>query len=260
MPFFSIIIPTYNQSFFLKKCLKSLISQSFTNWEAIIINNSSTDNTQEIVLNFEEKRFKLHNITNNGIIALSRNFGIKKSSGDFICFLDSDDFWYLNKLEEVYNITQLGYDLICHSEDWYKNNQYKKTLIYKPNKPLTYERLLFLGNRFSTSAVTVRSSLLRNCLGFNESNKIIGVDDYDLWLRLMKRDPKLYFIEKPLGIYLIHENNTSKRAWKQFIAEINVLNIHFAKIKYKNIYVNFLICFRFLKAFNSLLKQVILHF
>jgi len=92
-PVVSIVIPTYNHEHFLKKCLQSVVDQTFTNWEAIVVNNFSEDNTIAVVNSFHDPRIHLVNFKNNGIIAASRNKGIKLSRADLIAFLDSDDIW-----------------------------------------------------------------------------------------------------------------------------------------------------------------------
>ena len=79
-PFFSIVLPTYNQSKFLEKCINSILSQSFKNWELLVINNNSTDNTINLIKKFNDKRIKVFNINNEGILARSRNLGIRKSN------------------------------------------------------------------------------------------------------------------------------------------------------------------------------------
>lgn len=83
----------------LDEALKSVISQSYDNWELIIIDNHSIDNTDEILKKYTDNRIKILKINNNGIIAKSRNAGLAKASGDWIAFLDSDDIWYPQRLE-----------------------------------------------------------------------------------------------------------------------------------------------------------------
>ena len=95
----SIIIPTFNHAYYLERCLKSIESQTISNYEIIIIDNHSTDNTNEVVNSFNDARLKLLKVHNNGVIAISRNKGILEAKGDWIAFLDSDDFWYPKKLE-----------------------------------------------------------------------------------------------------------------------------------------------------------------
>ena len=112
-PLFSIVIPTYNHAHFLRKCLDSVISQTFTNWEAIVVNNFSEDNTIEVVESYRDPRIRLFNNANNGIIAVSRNKGITEAQGEWICFLDSDDAWYPDKLMICKDYLN-DYDFICH--------------------------------------------------------------------------------------------------------------------------------------------------
>ena len=95
--FFSIIIPTYNNANFLKKTLRSIKNQTADNYELIIIDNHSTDETKSIVENSKINRLLYKKIKNYGVIAKSRNFGIKFSKGDWLIF-DSDDIFYENKI------------------------------------------------------------------------------------------------------------------------------------------------------------------
>ncbi|EMO04349.1 glycosyltransferase-like protein, family 2 domain protein, partial [Leptospira interrogans serovar Icterohaemorrhagiae str. Verdun HP] len=100
-PLVSVVIPTYNHSDFLKLSLASVINQTYLNWEAIVIDNHSNDNTDEVVSSFGNSKVRLTKIKNNGVISVSRNLGIKEAKGDWISFLDSDDLWFPNKLERV---------------------------------------------------------------------------------------------------------------------------------------------------------------
>ena len=88
-PFVSIIIPTYNNAEFWRKALKSVIGQTYNSWEAIVIDNNSTDQTDEVINKFQDIRIKYYKISNYGIIAKSRNLGISLAKGEWIAFLDS---------------------------------------------------------------------------------------------------------------------------------------------------------------------------
>ena len=101
-PFFSIVIPTFNQSNFLKESLNSVFNQDFKNFEVIVVDNFSKDKTQQVIKSYKEKII-YRRIRNNGVIAKSRNIGIKKSRGKWIAFLDSDDYWSKSKLSKVFN-------------------------------------------------------------------------------------------------------------------------------------------------------------
>ena len=99
---FSIILPTYDRSNLIKTAIESVINQEYKNWELIIIDNYSKDNTEELVKNFSDKRIIFIKFKNNGIIAKSRNYGVKLAKGDYIAFLDSDDWWYPQKLKAIF--------------------------------------------------------------------------------------------------------------------------------------------------------------
>ena len=96
---FSIIIPSFNRIKLLERAINSLIKQTHGNWEALIIDNHSKISPKKMIDKYQDKRLSLYRIKNRGVIAKSRNYGIKKAKGDFIAFLDSDDWWLPNKLE-----------------------------------------------------------------------------------------------------------------------------------------------------------------
>ena len=100
--FFSIILPTFNRGNKISKAIDSVINQSYKNWELIVIDNNSSDHTEKIVSSYNMDKISFYKYNNDGIIAKSRNYGIHKSKGEYICFLDSDDWWDEFKLFYVY--------------------------------------------------------------------------------------------------------------------------------------------------------------
>ena len=117
---FSIILPTYNRAdTYLKDAIDSVVNQSYINWELLIIDNHSTDNTDELIGSYKDDRIKLYKIRNNGNIAKSRNLGISKADGSYIALIDSDDFWHRDKLKLVSEYLSIyPNDGLCHSEYW----------------------------------------------------------------------------------------------------------------------------------------------
>ena len=113
-PLVSVIMPTYNHAHFLGNALQSLLDQTYTNWEAIIIDNHSEDATDEVVRGFADPRITLLKIHNNGVIAASRNMGIRAAKGKWIAFLDSDDWWSSNKLHVCLDHINGKTDFIYH--------------------------------------------------------------------------------------------------------------------------------------------------
>ena len=101
MPFFSIIIPLFNKENFIENTLKSVLNQSFSDFEVLIVNDGSTDKSEEKVLEFKDNRIQYFYKENSGVSA-ARNFGIEKAQSNYITFIDADDYWYPNFLQEMF--------------------------------------------------------------------------------------------------------------------------------------------------------------
>lgn len=230
-PTVSVVIPTYNHARFLKEAIESVRAQSFTDWEVIVINNNSEDNTVEVVEAMADPRVRLIDFRNNGIIAASRNKGIELSEGKYIAFLDSDDKWYPNKLQRCVALLDAGRDVVCHAENWVWEDGKRKTVAYGPARNATYRRLLFRKNCLSTSAVVARRATIARVGGFDEDPRIVTVEDYDLWLRIARVTDRLCFPPETLGEYRIHGGNSSKAILRQLWAERRVLERHFQGIR-----------------------------
>jgi glycosyltransferase involved in cell wall biosynthesis len=210
-PLFSIIIPTYNHAHLIKKCLDSVISQTFKNWEAIIVNNFSEDNTIKIVESYNDPRIRLINNANNGVIAVSRNKGITEAQGEWICFLDSDDWWKPNKLVICLKYTG-QYEFLYHdNEIYYSNKPTKKRNLCGRSLNLKnpYLDMLLNGNPCINSSVVVKRSVI-NAVGLiDEDKRLIAVEDFDYWLRIARYTKRFKYIHELLGYYYIGESNIS---------------------------------------------------
>jgi len=226
-PFFSVVIPTYNCAGFLRKALTSVLSQTYQDFEIIVVDNSSTDNTDSVLKSFSKGKLNAIKVKNNGIIARSRNVGINKAKGQWIAFLDSDDIWHESKLEEVHKAIIQNTDaiLFCHDEWKVVNGDKKNRLRYGPAVNNMYEKLLFIGNRVSTSAVCVRKNIAIDSGGFSEKKEFVTSEDYEYWIRLAQVG-KFYFINEALGEYHIHGQNTSRNYKNHISAGIAVKEYH----------------------------------
>ena len=166
MPFISIIIPTYNHANYISKALKSVMNQSFQDWEAIVIDNQSVDETRKIIKSFNDSRIRYLRISNNGIVAKSRNAGVKFAKGKWIAFLDSDDWWKKNKLKMCYEIIKQKNDIdfIYHDLRVINNENslfnLRKIKGRKLKEPIIID-LLLNGNPISNSSVVVKKDFLK---------------------------------------------------------------------------------------------------
>lgn len=238
-PLVSVIIPTYNHAHFIGRALQSVINQTYANWEAIVLDNHSTDNTDEVVLGFPDDRIKLVKIHNHGIIAASRNAGLKLASGQWVAFLDSDDAWNPDKLTRCLDKLQQGYDLVCHAENWVNqktNPPSVRAVVYGPEPRASFENLLFDGNCISTSAVVVALSDLRTVGLFTEGSDINTAEDYELWLKLARSGLRIGFLPQVLGEYTIHGGNASKSAMTNMHATLVVFEKMYTSIAYKTLW------------------------
>ena len=195
----SIVVPTYNHSIYLKRALESIINQTYENWEVIVIDNHSTDNTFEVVANFKNNRIKYLKVHNKGIIAISRNIGIKSANGEWIAFLDSDDWWTRDKLEICIQSINEKVDFIYHDLEIIANNSRifsrKKIKSRKLKKPVLID-LLTEGNAIGNSSVVVRKKFLDEINGIDESKELVAAEDYNTWLRIAKLTDQFVYLKK----------------------------------------------------------------
>lgn len=210
-PFFSIVLPNYNHGHYLKDAIDSVLNQDFQNWELLIIDNYSTDNSDKVISSYKDCRINIFKIQNEGIIAKSRNLGIQKAKAKWIAFLDSDDIWYFNKLSTLIELIDFDYDIICSNEyrhDLAKGN--KKPLYYNLKSNNFYHELLEKGNSLSTSSTIVsRDFLNKKKLFFDENPNFITVEDYDFWMQIALEKGSFGFCKEFLGEFRIHQNNNS---------------------------------------------------
>lgn len=236
-PIVSIVIPTYNHAPMLQRALATVVEQTYQNWNAIVVNNFSTDNTLEVVAAFNDPRIQCVNFRNNGVIGASRNEGIALATGMYVAFLDSDDTWFPTKLEKCVEILESGSDLVCHAEYWIDESGKSRLVAYGPSEAATHHNLIYKGNRISTSATVVRAALLKEVHGFDVAPELISTEDYDLWIRLAAKSDKFAFISEPLGEYHRHDNNVSANIEKHLAAELALLTKHFsANTRFENMF------------------------
>ena len=205
VPLVSIVIPTYNRAHCIARTINSVIDQSATDWELVIIDNNSTDSTLEIISSFSDERISISQIENNGIVAASRNLGIRLSRGKYVAFLDSDDWWVPEKLEIALRQLESGSDLVYH--DLYKIS--KLPVVAKKHRRVAtrvlscpvFIDLLTNGNAIANSSVVVRRSFLEEISGFSEEKDLLGSEDFDGWIRISKHTEKFERLESVLGYY-----------------------------------------------------------
>jgi glycosyltransferase involved in cell wall biosynthesis len=213
-PLFSVVIPTYNHASYLGRALQSVLDQTYTKWEAIVIDNHSTDKTDEVMTSFADPRIIYLKIQNNGVIAASRNAGIRAAKGEWIAFLDSDDWWTADKLEVCIDCINAKVDLVYHDLEIIRDPPVLFSRQYiqarKLKKPVLID-LLANGNAINTASTVVRKELLRQINGMSESPDMIAAEDYNTWLRIAQITDQFVYLPRRYGYYLNHNQSVSKK-------------------------------------------------
>lgn len=210
----SVIVPTFNHAKYLHRAIKSVLAQTHQNFELIIIDNYSTDDTNSVIGGFNDQRIICIKTNNNGVIAKSRNLGIKKAKGEWIAFLDSDDWWQEDKLKKCIFHAKDSVDLIFHDlkihPHSYKSFLRRKIKGKKLCKPVL-NNLLTSGNVIPNSSVVVRRKILMQINGVNESPDLVAAEDYHTWLKIAQCTDGFLYLPYTLGNYTIHGGGTSNR-------------------------------------------------
>jgi glycosyltransferase involved in cell wall biosynthesis len=229
MPRFTVVIPTYNRAEALRHTLRSVVDQSFHDFEVVIVDDGSTDNTKAVVEQFADSRIRYFWTNNSGGPATPRNVGVSEATGEWIAFLDSDDLWSPLKLEVIdRSIGQdSNVDAIGNNEEIRHADARVEILHYGPATSDFYRTLLIEGNRCSTSAMTVRKSFIeKHGLRFNTSPEYVIVEDYDFWMRLALHGARYRFIDEVLGEYVLGEEGISRNLEKSRRNWMHLLHDH----------------------------------
>lgn len=207
MPDISIIVPIYNAEKYIAKCVDSLVNQTKKELEFILINDGSTDNTEEIIKTYKDKRIKYYKNKNQGI-GKTRNFGISKSTGKYIMFLDSDDYLSKNACQKMYEkILESNSDLvIC---DFYKVYDSGKTEEVKlPNFSETNLKgrpsIINEINLAPWNKIYKRELIIKNKIKFIENLKY---EDAPFVIEALSKSKKISKLNESLNYYVIHGNS-----------------------------------------------------
>ena len=218
----SIVMTCFNGERFLKDALESVLSQTYQNWELLFWDNQSTDSSAEIFKSYDEPRFKYFYAEKHSIISVARNYCIQETRGDYICFLDVDDTWLENKLEEQLNVfkdKEIGF--CCGN--YILNNEYKnKSKVAFKNLIINEWALDDLLKNYYVVLVTLmvrRSALEGLSYLCNESYHIIS--DFDLVIRL-SINYKIGFVNRPIAMLRIHPSNETTVNMQRHFSELEL--------------------------------------
>jgi len=237
-PIVSVIIPTYNRAHLIDKAINSVLSQTYQDYEIIIVDDASTDNTKEVVKDFTDSRISYIFHTNNLDISAARNSGIKASQGKYIALLDSDDEWLPEKLDKQINkfekeSLKIG---VIYTGSYYideKGNQIRK--VHVPIKEgYIYEDLLRAGGYLCLSSTLIKRECFKKVGLFDEN--LPPCEDLDMWIRIAKYY-KFSYIKDLLVATRIHNNQITNDS-EALIEGIKKIQVKYNKELGKRPYSN----------------------
>jgi len=217
----SIVTPTWNCGKFIAETIESVLAQSYRNWEMLIVDDCSTDNTQEIVEKYSDPRIKYHCLERNSGAAVARNTALRMAKGRWIAFLDSDDLWKPEKLER-----QLRFMV----ENNYAFSYHNYIEIDEDSKPLG----VFVSGKKRVSKWEMFACCWPGCLSVMYDADVIGLiqienvkknNDTALWLKAIKKVP-CYLLDEDLALYRRRKNSiTPKPIWQRIWAHYPLFRI-----------------------------------
>lgn len=229
---FSIILPTYNRATFLPRAIKSVMAQGYSNWELIVVDDGSTDETEQLVKQYakKEKRIK-YLYQENAERSVARNNGIKNAKGNFICFLDSDDYYHTTHLENFVDlITNKGFEdaLYFSGVSVNKFSQGEQKYYTSVQNKIEFILLNSLG--------TPRACVSKNCFNNNLFDRNIRIgEDTDLWVR-MGLLYNIYFHKVKTFVEVEHESRSinGNSCYAHLITLRKILSMENVKKKVSN--------------------------
>ena len=217
-PTVSVIVNCHNGETYLKKCINSVISQSYKNWEIIFFDNNSTDSSKKILDKFKDKRIKYFFSPKKLNLYHARNHAVSKSKGKYICFLDTDDYWKKNKIKKQIDFLRKNkqFNVIYSNYDILKNNKTIKTYSSMMPQGKIYDNLK---DEYCIGIVTVcLERKIFKKYKFNNKYNIIG--DFEFFLKISKKY-NFGYQKDSLACYRIHKNNYSIKKVDLYLKELS---------------------------------------
>ncbi|MFI3252356.1 MAG: glycosyltransferase family 2 protein [bacterium] len=227
----SIIMPVYNCEDYILETINSILNQSYTNWELIIINDHSTDNTEQIIKQINNDKIQYYKLEQNSGTAIARNKAISLSKGKFIAFLDADDLWLEDKLmKQISFMIKNDYHFTSTLYQRMDENGEKLNWISKHFKVRDYNLLL---KRCPGNSTVIYN---QEVLGKTYIENIKKRNDYVMWLKIIKKSRNIYELNEVLSFYRIRNdslsNNKSKLIKYQWQAYRQIEKLSFLKSLY----------------------------
>lgn len=218
----SVIMPAYNAEKTIRQAIDSVLSQTYGDFELIVINDCSKDSTQSIVEEYKEKdpRVILVNNKKNSGVSVSRNEGVDLAKGEFIAFLDSDDMWRQDKFEKQLSVMKENKAVLSYTASAFIDQDGNKYNYIMPAEEKTKLSTLLKRNLVSCSSAMVKADVMKKIKMPGDQMH----EDYYVWIQLLRRYKYAYGINEPLLIYRLSANSKSSSRMKSAKMIFNTYN------------------------------------
>jgi len=226
-PRVSIVLPTYNRVMYIGEAIDSVLKQTYANWELLVVDDGSTDNTVELVSQIEDDRIRLLQTPKRLWATGTRNFGLNDASGELIAFIDSDDLWAPSKLQKQVNALQQYADAgFCVTGGYnFREPGQPAEYFYKKREGMRYDDLFlpfFKGDVSATTPSFMFRKQLLDAVGLFNDKKSFA--DVDFFIRIANATKGIILYE-PLFYRRLHDSNISNRNWEKGFEEgIEIIN------------------------------------
>jgi glycosyltransferase involved in cell wall biosynthesis len=197
-----------------RQAVESVLNQTFHDFEILVMDDGSTDDTASVIASFSDNRILYAWDSNFGGPSRPRNKGISLARGKWVCFLDADDWWSVNKLQTCFDSISNDVDLIYHDLEVITDPPHRYIRKFIRSRQLSSSVLLDLllnGNCIANSSVVVRKTLLNKIGGVSEHPDMVAAEDYNTWLRIAKFTNNFLYLQYSLGYYLMHDEGISRK-------------------------------------------------
>ncbi len=229
-PHFSVIVPAYNAANTIKRTLDAVAKQTYSNFEVIICNDGSTDETEHVLQDWIKANPLVSctfiNQSNKGVAA-ARNAAISKSTGQYLAFLDADDCWSTDKLQKINQLLKVNPYATWLAHHMQESGNGSALRLVKPIARAA--ELVLNGNTLTTSGVLLKASAFKSLGGFNEDPNIVGAEDLDLWIRLFQQRNTLTICDEVLGYYWVSKTSLTANANRHYRACMRVIEQHWSE-------------------------------
>jgi glycosyltransferase involved in cell wall biosynthesis len=216
----SIIMPAYNAEAAIVSSINSVLAQTYEDWRLYVIDDASIDNTESLVLSFNDSRICYIRQVNNQGVSIARNVGISAAQGRYIAFLDSDDLWAENKLKSQLSMLENGYDVVCSNYSTFSNSIDSTISIRTFPCEFTYSDML-TGNKIGNLTGVYNQERIGKIF-----QRQVGHEDYIMWLDVMSRTSKCFCVQDNLAYYRVSEESLSGNKFKASLWQWDIYRRH----------------------------------